>query len=124
MDPYVHMLISRAESSAQSQAARIQRATSLRDVAQNRRADISSMIAALARSLPAVRRLAQVADDKAEQLVTEQLAELERLTADAFETRVSFLREREWVHLRGNFPSLVSKVDNAVIRMRQRRATS
>lgn len=124
MDPYVQMLISRAETSAQNQAARIQNAVSLRDVAHNRRADISSVIAALARSLPAVRRLAQVADDKAEHLVTEQLAELERLTGDAFDTRLSFLREREWVHLRGNFPSLVSKVDNAVMRMRRRRATS
>jgi len=118
------MLISRAESSAQSQAARIQRATSLREVAQNRRADVSSIIAAVARTLPSVRRLAQVADDKAERLVTEQLAELERLVGDAFETRASFLREREWVHLRGNFPSLVSRVDNAVTSMRRARTPS
>ncbi|KWU23360.1 hypothetical protein [Burkholderia cenocepacia] len=121
MDAYVQQLLSRVDSDISYKLSRIRQATSLREVASNRRADIPSAISAIARSQPAVRRLANDAERKAESLVDAQLAQLQNLTGDAFEQRLLFLREREWVHLRGNFPNLVSRVDQAVRRLKLER---
>jgi hypothetical protein len=121
MDPYVQQLLLRADSEVQSKRNLIRMATSLRDIAQNRRANIPSVIASVARGLPAVRHLTLEADRKAEKLVDEQLKELERLTGENFEQRLRFLREREWTYLRGNFPALVARVDRTVTQLRLRR---
>jgi hypothetical protein len=121
MDPYVQQLLLRADSEVQSKRNLIRMATSLRDVAQNRKANIPSVIASVARGLPAVRHLTLEADRKAEKLVDEQLKELEGLTGEQFDQRLRFFREREWTYLRGNFPSLVTRVDRTVTQLRLNR---
>jgi hypothetical protein len=114
---YLQQQVRQLESMADGNRMRLARARTLREVMTLAHAPVPSVLQFMRHQIHALRRLEQAAQERAETLVREQLGELAVLPDDELRKRVGELRSREWVLLRGKFPSLVHLTDREVQRL-------
>lgn len=105
---YVQQEVRKVESAANAALSRLRRARTLRDVVEASHVPVPPAIRFMSRRIHGLRTLEQAAERRAREVVEAQLAEAKALPPEEQQRRLGTLRAREWMLLRGNFPSLVS----------------
>jgi hypothetical protein len=104
---YVQQEVRKVESAAHAALSRLRRARTLREVVEASHVPVPPAIRFMSRQIHGLRALEQAAERRAREVVETQLAEAKALPPEELQNRLGILRTREWMLLRGNFPSLV-----------------
>jgi hypothetical protein len=104
---YVQQEVRKVESAAHAALSRLRRARTLREVVEASHVPVPPAIRFMSRQIHGLRTLEQAAERRAREVVEVQLAEAKALPPEELQSRLRILRTREWMLLRGNFPSLV-----------------
>ena len=104
--------LTQAESRLRLQAAQALRQTTLRGVILLMTPQVPSHLRPIIRQSRAARELRAACERAAQEIVTRQLNEVEKLPPDQAITRLDQLFLNEWGMLRGNFPRLFVFVEN------------
>ena len=105
---FIQRELAKLDSAASMAMQQVRQAKTIRQLVAAKHVSIRAEIRSLKHLAPALRRLEQTADQRAEEIVRSQLKTLADITdKDAFKAQRG-IYARDWFSLSGNFPQLAS----------------